>query len=381
MTTEKRNFKGIWIPAALWLCDELSINEKVLLLEIDSLQDPVKGCYKSNKAFGQFFGLSANRISELVNSLQKKGFLKIKQLTKGKQVIQRQLFLTSKLHELSAADPIRETEGGYSETRSPYSENRRGYSENTEERGNSLGVTREGESAHANTPDLNPANPPAQQPTKQGPAQPDQPQPMHNDWEPVIDQLAASLRCCMIPEPVAHALANDQELIGQFKIHHSVSYGREHTRTGWTAQLAKWLARDWQKMGRPQTAPEYAAQRGLDPTLSGCPTQELHALWSAKLGDIKPVPTLSEWQRSKSAVNLAQRWHEGFTTPLNSDPNQMRYHDQETGLSWWGGLFDAIRNSPALSKDNWINLQRLGSLDTLAQVVGQVLLEAQGGRP
>lgn len=236
------------------------------------------------------------------------------------------------------------------------------------------------ESTHANAPDLTPANPPAQQSAEQGPAQPDQPQPMRNDWKPVIDQLAALLRCCMIPEPVAHALANDQELIGQFKIHHSVSYGREHTRTGWTAQLAKWLARDWQKMGRPQTAPEYAAQRGLDPTLSGCPTQELHALWSAKLGDIKPVPTLSEWQRSKSAVNLAQRWHEGFTTPLNSDPSQMRYHDQETGLSWWGGLFDAIRHSPALSKDNWINLQRLGSLDTLAQVVGQVLLEAQGGR-
>ncbi|MFK7160251.1 DnaT-like ssDNA-binding domain-containing protein [Marinospirillum sp. MEB164] len=236
------------------------------------------------------------------------------------------------------------------------------------------------ESTHANAPDLTPANPPAQQPAEQGPAQPDQPQPMRNDWEPVIDQLTASLSMAMIPEPVAHALANDQELIGQFKIHHSVSYGREHTRTGWTAQLAKWLARDWQKMGRPQTAPEYAAQRGLDPTISGCPTQELHALWSAKLGDIKPVPTLSEWQRSKSASNLAQRWHEGFTTPLNSDPNQMRYHDQETGLSWWGGLFDAIRNSTTLSKDNWINLQRLGSLDTLAQVVGQVLLEAKGVR-
>lgn len=34
-----RKFKGIWIPANVWLGTELSIIEKVLLAEIDSLDN------------------------------------------------------------------------------------------------------------------------------------------------------------------------------------------------------------------------------------------------------------------------------------------------------------------------------------------------------
>ena len=42
----KRSFKGIWIPAHIWLNKSLSIQEKVFLAEIDSL-DNDDGCYAS----------------------------------------------------------------------------------------------------------------------------------------------------------------------------------------------------------------------------------------------------------------------------------------------------------------------------------------------
>ena len=47
--SDERAFRGVWIPAEIWLNRELSLQEKVMLIEIDSLQHPQKGCFKSNK--------------------------------------------------------------------------------------------------------------------------------------------------------------------------------------------------------------------------------------------------------------------------------------------------------------------------------------------
>ncbi|MBS3668007.1 hypothetical protein [Vreelandella boliviensis] len=44
--TEERAFRGVWIPAEIWLNRELSLQEKVMLIEIDSLQHQQKGCFK-----------------------------------------------------------------------------------------------------------------------------------------------------------------------------------------------------------------------------------------------------------------------------------------------------------------------------------------------
>lgn len=70
------NFKGLWIPKDIWLAEKLTLQEKVLLAEIESL-DNESGCYASNKYFSEFFGLSRNRCSELVKSLEKKKFINI----------------------------------------------------------------------------------------------------------------------------------------------------------------------------------------------------------------------------------------------------------------------------------------------------------------
>ena len=83
-----RAFKGIWIPAEIWLSEDLSLQEKVFLAEINSL-DGDDGCYASNKHFANFFNVSTVRASQVINSLKDKGYIKIKLDRKGKQITRR----------------------------------------------------------------------------------------------------------------------------------------------------------------------------------------------------------------------------------------------------------------------------------------------------
>lgn len=71
----ERDFKGIWIPAFIWLDESLTLQEKVFLVEIDSLDNGEKGCYANNKYFARFFGVTAPRVSQVINSLVDKGFV------------------------------------------------------------------------------------------------------------------------------------------------------------------------------------------------------------------------------------------------------------------------------------------------------------------
>lgn len=76
-----RNFKGIWIPAHIWLDDNINLTEKCLLAEIDSLSD-IDGCFASNQYFADFFGLSKDRISKLISGLRKKGYITVELIYK-----------------------------------------------------------------------------------------------------------------------------------------------------------------------------------------------------------------------------------------------------------------------------------------------------------
>ena len=107
-----RDFKGVWIPKDIWLDHNLSWMEKLLLVEIDSL-DAEKGCFASNGYFGEFFNLSPSRISEMVSSLVSKGYITTFLLYEGKQVKQRILTPTIPIRKLEGG--IRKTEEGYSE--------------------------------------------------------------------------------------------------------------------------------------------------------------------------------------------------------------------------------------------------------------------------
>lgn len=73
----KRQFKGIWIPADIWLSNDLSIGEKVLLAEIDSLEDSEKGFFASNAYLSKFFGLTERRIQSVLAALSERKYITI----------------------------------------------------------------------------------------------------------------------------------------------------------------------------------------------------------------------------------------------------------------------------------------------------------------
>jgi hypothetical protein len=91
----ERKFKGVWIPSELWLDRDLSITEKVMMVEIESLEDDVRGCYASNAHFAAFFGLSNSRVSEIISGLSEKGFVSVELIREGKRVVERRIRLST----------------------------------------------------------------------------------------------------------------------------------------------------------------------------------------------------------------------------------------------------------------------------------------------
>jgi len=72
---ENRDFKGVWIPKDIWLNPDLSIIEKVLLVEIDSLDNSDKGCFASNEYLAKFVQLSEGRLANIICDLKKRNLL------------------------------------------------------------------------------------------------------------------------------------------------------------------------------------------------------------------------------------------------------------------------------------------------------------------
>lgn len=68
-----RAFKGIWIPAEIWLHPGLSLIEKTMWAEIDSLSNPE--CFASNAYLQEFFGLGERRVQEIISKLRSLGLV------------------------------------------------------------------------------------------------------------------------------------------------------------------------------------------------------------------------------------------------------------------------------------------------------------------
>lgn len=69
-----RKFQGIWIPSELWLTNQLTMQEKLFLVEINSL-DNENGCFATNSYFAKFFNISKTRVTTILNRLIEKGFI------------------------------------------------------------------------------------------------------------------------------------------------------------------------------------------------------------------------------------------------------------------------------------------------------------------
>lgn len=75
MAENERDFKGVWIPKTVWLDERLNALDKVILIEIDSLDNGERGCYASNKHIAEFCQCSETKVSTAISKLIKLGYL------------------------------------------------------------------------------------------------------------------------------------------------------------------------------------------------------------------------------------------------------------------------------------------------------------------
>ena len=127
MEENKRAFKGIWIPKEVWESKELTLQQKVMLVEIDSL-DNDDGCFASNKYFSDFFGISSGRVSQIINDLIDKGYLKVEYQKKDKQILGRIMKIQSppypqKVFNILNRGYLENYEGGIKYSKEGYLEN------------------------------------------------------------------------------------------------------------------------------------------------------------------------------------------------------------------------------------------------------------------
>lgn len=71
-----REFKGVWIPKRVFLDERLNAIEKIILIEIDSLDaEDSEGCYASNEYLANFCKCSMTKVSTSISKLIKLGYL------------------------------------------------------------------------------------------------------------------------------------------------------------------------------------------------------------------------------------------------------------------------------------------------------------------
>tara|TARA_R100001163_G_C5066916_1_gene205631 strand:+ start:2096 stop:2746 length:651 start_codon:yes stop_codon:yes gene_type:complete len=75
INNKDRNFLGVWIPKNIYLNKNLSWSEKILLVEIESL-DNEDGCFASNDYFADFLGVTKTTVSISISKLKKLNFVK-----------------------------------------------------------------------------------------------------------------------------------------------------------------------------------------------------------------------------------------------------------------------------------------------------------------
>lgn len=71
----ERKAKGIWIPIEVWEDKNLSWNEKILFLEIDSYTSKDSDCYISNEYISKLLGVTETSANKILSSLISKGYV------------------------------------------------------------------------------------------------------------------------------------------------------------------------------------------------------------------------------------------------------------------------------------------------------------------
>lgn len=72
---QDRIIKGIWFPIEIWENKNLTWNEKILLLDIDSYTSKNKDCFFSNKYIADLLDVNETTANKILSSLIKKGYV------------------------------------------------------------------------------------------------------------------------------------------------------------------------------------------------------------------------------------------------------------------------------------------------------------------
>ena len=87
----ERDFKGVWIPKAVWLDERLTALDKVILTEIDSLDQGEQGCYASNKHIADFCQCGEWKVSTSVSKLIELGYIYVQKFDGRQREIKSRL--------------------------------------------------------------------------------------------------------------------------------------------------------------------------------------------------------------------------------------------------------------------------------------------------
>lgn len=90
MAENERDFKGVWISKSVWLDKRLNALEKVILTEVDSL-DNERGCWASNKHIADFCQCSETKVSTSISKLIELGYLYVQSFDGRQRVLKSRL--------------------------------------------------------------------------------------------------------------------------------------------------------------------------------------------------------------------------------------------------------------------------------------------------
>ena len=99
MGNSGRDFKGVWIPREIWLDDRLNALDKVILVEIDSLDSLERGCWASNKHIAEFCQCSESKVSQTITKLSRLGYLSVISFDGRQREIKSNIAVGLKIYE------------------------------------------------------------------------------------------------------------------------------------------------------------------------------------------------------------------------------------------------------------------------------------------
>ena len=86
-----RDFKGVWIPKDIYLDKRLNALDKIILVEIDSLDNGEDGCFASNEYLSEFCQCSQTKVSTAISKLIDFGYIEMAGFDGRKRILKSRL--------------------------------------------------------------------------------------------------------------------------------------------------------------------------------------------------------------------------------------------------------------------------------------------------